>query len=254
MAGSVAAQARETTSAYLYALLDPAISEAVARQVESSTEAGSLRIYEGKYSGHALASVDPVLVAIKPHEVADVCRTCQGLPLLGFLVTPLVAAQLQDHLRRLAEVSTADGGEFMLRWADARALPAIHAALDAQQQASFMAPITSWWYFDRQGQPAVLRGNALEQQGTGPLERLHLSAEQVASLQRAMLPDLLLDYLHDRPHIYGRLDALDRASRCHMLAVEVLAGLQGKPSVGAVHDTERLNALREALAQRGWLS
>lgn len=133
-----------------------------------------------------------------------------------WLRSVLGAEALAEHLGLCMASELDDGRRILLRFADARTLPAIAEHLTAPQRAALFAPVARWWYLDRQEQVrelALPEGEAADT-ATPPLV---LSERQLAALMEAAEPDVVLQLLAQMSP--EALAAMERAER-HRFAVQ----------------------------------
>ncbi len=123
------------------------------------------------------------------------------------------ALPLQDlamALGRRMDARLDDGTEAMLRLADARTLPSIHACLDDDQRSMVFAPVSAWWYLDRQEQLRALPIEAPSSKGSAKLP-VTLRPAQLSALMEAAEPDFVLQKLAEfSPKALAGLPRADR--------------------------------------------
>jgi hypothetical protein len=234
----------------LHALFDPSCADSALLQPLAELAGEVRHLYQGFYAGEGLERVDPWLMEI-PLEQADkllaLCRLCSGQPALGFIVTTTPGTALLQHLRQQLEARDPEGTLYILRWADTRCLPMLHACFDEPQRIRLLKHIQTWMYFDRDGEPRqITPPGAPASPGKEPKAPYQLSAEQTHALHQAMRPDAALALIADRPHLYGRLAGLP--SQQHLAARLALAHLE--PAAATV---EALRAVSSNLEARGLL-
>jgi hypothetical protein len=106
-------------------------------------------MFKGTFAGDA-DSISPVLVDVagvsssRERFIEHLLSTCEGKPLLSLISTDSSLNQLADHLRQILSIGTADGQEFLLRYADNRVLPTIFSVLTDAQRCAFLGPIKKW--------------------------------------------------------------------------------------------------------------
>ncbi|MDR2000889.1 MAG: DUF4123 domain-containing protein [Zoogloeaceae bacterium] len=197
-----------------YALLDMSFADAPPPLSGLAEPERVHSLYKDRYSAEGLERVDPLLIELGPEPsraIADLAQWCAARPMLSVIVSPLKADRLLEHLRAQTVATDSTGERYLLRWADTRCLPMLHEVFDAEQNGRLLRGIDVWWHFDRMGEarvisdapdlPAKKRNAAL----AGLEKPYRLSTAQKDRLLALSLPDTVLSFIADRPHLYGRL-------------------------------------------------
>lgn len=166
------------------------------------------------------ANTAPVLLHADTNQTRTLAwflEHTRGLHCLSWIESPLGLAEMAAHLRSLAQVEAADGSRYAMRFHDTRILPAWYQMLTVEQEAHVLAPVNSWNYLDRDGQPCALFGHGAAN-APAPM-CLRLSAEQERALLEASLPDIVMERLE----LNGNADlaAMPRQARYAFLADQV---------------------------------
>lgn len=148
---------------------------------------------------------------------------CSGRPMLSFIASAASAEGLRDIWAPGMEVDSAGEGQFVLRFADTRVLPAMSDASLRGVWQVLAAPIQHWFFVDRQGGLGRLLLTG-EPAGSADAEAEAILTEQgLEVLLTAGLPDAVIDIVADqlpellpetdRAAFYDRVNALCRLGR-----------------------------------------
>ncbi len=201
----------------LYLLIDAAQYSGIGRILEYRFR----RLpWQRLNASEADVNTAPVLLHVNSNQTRTLAwflDHTRGLHCLSWIESPLGLADLAGHLRSLVQVEAADGTRYAMRFHDTRILPAWYQMLTPEQEAYVLAPVNSWNYLDRDGQPCALFGH-----GTAIAPEpacLRLCAEQERSLLEASLPDIVMERLE----LNGNADlaAMPRQARYAFLAGQV---------------------------------
>ncbi|UXY15132.1 DUF4123 domain-containing protein [Chitiniphilus purpureus] len=191
----------------LYALLDHAFHHGKRHRL--TTLGRWLSLYAGQPG--ATPEISPLLQHLAqpgdplPALAVQLLEQTCGQPSLSFLASPLSAEQLQQHFAHYADVTILpERTRYLLRYADTRILPQLLLALDAPQQAELLAPIHTWWYFDRAGQIQSITGS---NQARIARQGLTLGEAQSGALLDSSYPDTLAHSLRQMHSLAGHLPA-----------------------------------------------
>ncbi|TJZ64747.1 DUF4123 domain-containing protein [Chitiniphilus eburneus] len=200
----------------LYALLDHAFHRS---RKQNLTMLGH---WQSLYAGQSGATpeISPLLQCVAqpgdplPALVAQLLAHTEGQPSLSFIASAQPAESLLQHFTHYVDVTILpERVRYLLRYADTRILPQLLIALDAAQQAELLAPIHTWWYFDREGR--LQATNGLNQPDIAQRE-LTLSEAQFGALLDSSYPDTLANSLRQMRSLAEYLPA--QPSALHALS------------------------------------
>lgn len=140
-------------------------------------------------------------------QLRALLQRCDGWPMLSAMTTSEPLGQLAARLAVWCVVE-ADSQRFNFRFPDTRRLPAIFAALTAQQRATFAGPVKQWSYMGRDGRwnELTVTGNSRDGEAAPILDQ-----HQFASLIEDGRADELLVLLRDRGHSVFRTPSRSHA-------------------------------------------
>lgn len=129
---------------------------------------------------------------------------------VSWLESHLRVDELALQLGQRLDVMLSDRQPALLRLSDTRILPVVHAVLSEAEHPLFFAPVSRWWYFDRQEQLQSIAGPL--EPGAGQWKPpWHMQAAQESALLRAAEADAVLALL--REQAWDRLQTVPRAQR-----------------------------------------
>ncbi|WP_353328754.1 DUF4123 domain-containing protein [Chitiniphilus shinanonensis] len=189
----------------LYALLDHAFHR------EPRQRLIGLGPWQSLYAGQpgATPEISPLLQQLAqagdpfPARARELLARTEGQPSLGFIASALAPEALQRHFDHYVDVIILpERTRYLLRYADTRILPQLLLALDEAQRAELLAPIHTWWYFDREG---LLQATSGLDQPRIARHELELSEAQFGRLLDSSYPDTLANSLRQMRSLAGHL-------------------------------------------------
>ena len=139
----------------LYVLIDSGqLRAAAARKWLSRT--ASLPLFKNCFAEAAL-EFSPVLIALDANRetafqrIEEVDAHCRTFPLAAILVSELTEEQLVSHLQQRLRME-ADGGLYLLRFADTQMLRVTTQCFTIDQAATFFERVDHWWVTDHRGE------------------------------------------------------------------------------------------------------
>lgn len=158
--------------------------------------AGQINLYQTP-SLEGLVSAAPRLI---PLQVSDSGRAllrralqhCSGRPMLSVVGSRSPMHEVKTHWESVHWISTEDGQELLLRFADTRVLSILPRVLRPDQWAVLVEPLQRWVYVDRSGRLRLC--------GAAPIiekveQTISLTNDQVDAFLAAAQPDAMLDYV-----------------------------------------------------------
>lgn len=197
LADQLAAVLEASHDQHLYALIDGALQPDAWALLSRRFKVASL-LPEATDGGKSAVAALPFLVGMEAEHSTQVIRHTVGLAFEHYASTwlrsPMNLSALAQHLAHRLQGRVPDM-DVMLRFADARVLPALRSVLDPEQAQSFFAGVTGWWYLDRDMQLTELgvpdnAWNAIASEPwAGPLA---LTADQEGGLMALSDPDVVI--------------------------------------------------------------
>lgn len=192
---------------YWYALVDAAQDNRLPHALHSIYSLCLLT----QAAGEKAVKVSPHLVQLSSDfndtQWEWINQHAAGKPSLTLICSYLDFDQLFNHLQQFLDVNLEGGLEMTLAFWDPAILACLVGqeddstlyvqgpALSAAQKNLFLAPMHSWWYWDRKGDIHAIFGEREELVYKG-LIPLQFTAAQEDMLVEATLPDTLLYYLN----------------------------------------------------------
>jgi|GEM_PF-5690604 len=172
-----------------FVLVDGALARGMLDCQALLRQPGVWAIYEDL--GTEAAAVGPILTTTPANMLIDAGTLANAsLPARrawGYahasLQTSEDAAAVVTHLRRSRYLYTQDGQRFFLRYADARCLLALWAALEEPQRKALLGPVERWTVLSADRKSVSLLASAVNQAVTTPLK---LNGRSLETLTRAM--------------------------------------------------------------------
>jgi Domain of unknown function (DUF4123) len=207
----------------LFALLDSAQDERVVAMIASESAANECLF--GYDLDSPIAKATPRLVSLRRTEASSLftwlIRTMRDQPVGTLIASRLEMPALAMHFRRCIDAELEGlGSMFLALWdpailatlvgqPDDETLHVPGPALRPEQVADLLAPLSHWWYFDREGRlHDVVSAERHEERHDRPAQRMELDAEQVDQLVEASVPDHLLQHIRqNQPELLERLPA-----------------------------------------------
>jgi Domain of unknown function (DUF4123) len=139
-----------------FALADVAQIKGLDRKLKALVgDATVHRLYEETLA-HSALDISPVLLALSddPATRLDQCRAldaaCQSRPALSILQSRATLMIVLQHLKGLLRI-TADGTDYLWRFADTQMLQATHGVLTPSQQRQVLGPLSAWCFANHAG-------------------------------------------------------------------------------------------------------
>jgi hypothetical protein len=149
---------RTTDDQHVYALIDGALKPDAWAFLSRRFEVASL-LPDATDGGQSAAAALPFLLLIEGDRASDAIRLTVDLAFENHAATwlrsPLKLPELANHLAQRLQGEVPDMA-VVLRFADARVLPALRTVLEPEQVRQFFAGITGWWYLERNFELAEL--------------------------------------------------------------------------------------------------
>lgn len=182
---------------HVFALIDGALKPEAWSVFSRRFKVASLLPDATDSSKSAVAAL-PFLVLIEGNQASEAIRLTVELAVENHAATwlrsPLKLPELANHLAQRLQGEVPDM-EVVLRFADARVLPALHTVLEPEQARPFFAGITSWWYLKRNFQLTELalpHSNSTQVASDAYVPPLVLTGEQESRLIEAAEPDSVI--------------------------------------------------------------
>lgn len=200
-------------------LIDDAFDQN-ARRLGAVT--GQVNLYD-RPALEGLISAAPRLIPLPRDDGARALlrrglRHCSGRPMLSVISSRLSLQELQTYWEPVHWISTEDGQELLLRFADTRVLPTMPRILRANQWRTLAEPLAQWIYVDRNGRPAHCEKALLVEDSQRPIL---LTNDQVGAFISAAQPDAMVNYMQE--HLSDALPEGTTSLDCFRWAVEVCA-------------------------------
>ena len=186
-----------SSQVHVYALIDGALQPAAWKEMSRRCPTFSL-LPEGTDGGTSATAALPFLVKIDGESAAFAMDYTVDLALEHHAATWLTSWLAIDVLaQRLAKRLDAEVPDMqvILRFADARILPAVRDAMNPAQSLTFFSGIASWWYLERNWELTELDipRDANSSAGVDVFcPPLILSAAQEAQLMQTAEPDSVM--------------------------------------------------------------
>ncbi len=197
LADQLAAVLEGSHDQHLFALIDGALQPDAWGVLSRRFKVASL-LPEATDGGKSAVAALPFLVGMDAEHAADVIRHTADLAFehhaATWLRSPMLLSALAPRLAHRLQGRVPDM-DVMLRFADARVLPALHSVLDSEQAQTFFAGVTAWWYLDRDMRLTELalpdndRDSVASDPWAGPLA---LTADQESTLMALSEPDVVI--------------------------------------------------------------
>jgi hypothetical protein len=216
-----ALETAQTTAGTLFALVDPAQDRRLP-DVLVSNASQVVCLFED--AGTDVKAVAPHLVMIEQanrlNAMAWLDRHAPHIPCATLLASPLSLAELCKHLADFLQVTLADRTEMVLAFWDPMILaalvgapedPTLHVTgpvFSETQRSVFLAPVSSWWYWDRAGRLQFLNpdARAASRDPDASILPLTFDQRQVDLIVEASVPDSVLHYIRlNQPGLLTRL-------------------------------------------------
>lgn len=211
---------------HVFALIDGALSPDAWPMLSRRFDVASL-LPNATDGGKSAVTALPFLVLIAGNQASDAIRLTVKLAFENYAVTwlqsPLKLPELAHHLAQRLQGEVPDMA-VVLRFADARVLPALRAALDPEQTRQFFAGITNWWYIERDCQLAELAlpdANATLATSDAYIPPLVLTVKQESWLLEAAEPDSVIALIAQ--HDAQALEKLPKAQQHRFVKEQILA-------------------------------
>lgn len=221
---------------YSYILLDASFDQNLI------TTSPWRRYFEGTlYDNTRLAGLN----AVAPHLLRmpdegkkqapwlnELATSCSGKPMLSLLYSAVPAEALIAHFRPYLLARTEDSLEWLVRWADARILPALIASLTPTERSHFLAPLHSWSCLGRAGEMLEWTGNGSQDPIPADFDCWPLDDARFSHLVAEAEADAIIGALHEtQPDLFDLRDpAANHACVKTHLAIASRFGIDGAGS------------------------
>lgn len=243
-----------------YILIDTALIDIRSKKpwIKPKTRQDWIAAVYGKGVTHVSPVVIDIARAIECGRVSEMMELMNAVHKLcvSFIETELSLEDLLSHLRQFIHVRTDEGKELTLRFADGAVLPALAAAMTAEQWSALTFPVTTWKVHGRDGLVRPLPRPTSSTLAKCPLT---MSADQIVALKNAMAVDQMLVNLRQmRPRLvseYATLQAYELADQARRMwhAAGQIDGADLLLFARGVFDTDgrllRVPTLPQALSQ-----
>lgn len=116
-----------------------------------------------------------------------------------WIASPLNLPSLAQALSERLDATLPDDMPVLLRFCDARVLPALDRCLSGSHRAAFFAPVSRWWHVQRNGELGCISSPSNSPQaGAGADYSMALSPQEQADLLDAAEPDVVLGLLQQQ--------------------------------------------------------